>query len=127
MLGTTALYSTEEKNLMTRNNSASNCGPTRTSIDTAKDSIRLYLGADPASKVGGGAISAIFGSLVSLRVHYCKRDEVYFTTVLWQDYGRQNGLKSRMLFPELYKIMVKTVTFIGFRGRSPQSPPWIHP
>ena len=54
MLGTTALYSTEEKNLMTRNNSASNCGPTRTSIDTAKDSIRLYLGADSASKVGGG-------------------------------------------------------------------------
>jgi len=30
----------------------------------------------------GGAISAIFGSEVSLRVHYCRKDEVYFTTLL---------------------------------------------
>jgi len=29
-----------------------------------------------------GAVSEIFGSQVTLRVHYCKRDEVYFTTVL---------------------------------------------
>jgi len=28
------------------------------------------------------AISVIFGIQVSLRVHYCKRDEVYFTTLL---------------------------------------------
>jgi len=34
--------------------------------------------ADPASKVRGGAISVIFGSQVSLRVHWCK-SEVYFT------------------------------------------------
>jgi len=33
-----------------------------------------------------------------------------------------------MLFPALYKIMVKKVTFAGFRrGRSHQSPPWIRP
>jgi len=64
----------------------------------------------------GGAISVIFGSQVSLRVHYCKRDEVYFTTLLWQHNGRQNGLISRMLFSELFKIMVKKVTFVGFRG-----------
>ena len=33
-----------------------------------------------------------------------------------------------MLFPALYKIIVKKVTFVGFRRRqSPQSPPWIHP
>jgi len=38
-------------------------------------------GVDPTSKVGG-AISVIFGSQVSLRVHYCKIDEVYFTTLL---------------------------------------------
>jgi len=30
----------------------------------------------------GGTISVIFGSQISLRVHYCKRDEVYFTTLL---------------------------------------------
>jgi len=33
----------------------------------------------------GGAISVIFGSQISLRVHYRKRDEVYFTTLLWQN------------------------------------------
>ena len=63
--------------------------------------------ADPASKFRGGAILVIFGSQVSLRVHYCRRHEVYFTTLLWQNNGRQNGLISRMLFFELYKIMVK--------------------
>jgi len=55
------------------------------------------------------AISVIFGIQVSLRVHYCKRDEVYFTTLLWQNNGRQNGLISRTLFSKLYKIMVKRV------------------
>ena len=67
--------------------------------------------------LGGGAISVIFGSQVSWRVHYCKRHEVYFTTLGWQNSGCQNGLLSRMLFSGLYKIMVKKVTFIGFSGR----------
>jgi len=30
----------------------------------------------------GEAISGIFGSQVSLRTHYCKGDEVYFTLLL---------------------------------------------
>ena len=70
-----------------------------------------------------------FGRQVSLRVHYCKRDEVYFTTLLRQNNGRQNGLISRMLFSELFKLMVNKVTFIGFRGggdrpnRAPGSDP----
>jgi len=55
-------------------------------------------------------------------VHYCKRDKVYFTTLLRQNNGRQNGLISQMLFYELFKIMVKKVTFVGFMG-----PPWIRP
>jgi len=38
------------------------------------------------------------------------------TAMTKQNIGRQNGLKSRMLFSELYKIMVKKVTFLGFRG-----------
>ena len=33
-------------------------------------------------RLGGGAISVIFGRQVRSRVHYCKRDEVYFTTLL---------------------------------------------
>jgi len=34
----------------------------------------------------------IFGIQVSLRIYYCKRDDVYFTTLLWQKNWRQNGL-----------------------------------
>jgi len=43
-------------------------------------------GADPLVSLGGrgGAISVIFGNQVLLRVHYRKRDEVFFTTLLWQ-------------------------------------------
>ena len=54
----------------------------------------------------GGAVSVIFGDHVSLRVHYYKRGEVYFTTLLWQNNKLQNRLISQMLFSELYKIMV---------------------
>jgi len=40
-------------------------------------------GSDPASKVGEGeTISVIFGSQVSLQVHHCKGDDVYFTSLL---------------------------------------------
>jgi len=35
-----------------------------------------------SSKFRGGAISVIFNSQVSLRVHYYRRDEVYFTILL---------------------------------------------
>ena len=34
-------------------------------------------------KIGGMAISVIFVSEISLWLRYCKRDEVYFTTLLW--------------------------------------------
>jgi len=47
-----------------------------------------------------GAISVIF-VVKSQRLRYCRKDEVYFTTVLWQNNGWQNGLISRMLFSEL--------------------------
>jgi len=40
----------------------------------------------------GGCFSVKFGSQVSLRVHYCTRGEAYFTTLLWQNNRRQNGL-----------------------------------
>jgi len=70
-------------------------------------------------------IPVIFGSQVSLRVRYCERDKVYFTTLLSLNNGKQNDLISRTLFSELWKIMVNKVTFVDFRGgaigQSPQS------
>jgi len=44
--------------------------------------LQLQPGADPASKFRG-AISVVFGSQVSLRIHCCKTDEIYFTTQQW--------------------------------------------
>ena len=78
--------------------------------------------AEPANKFRGGDFSDIWqsspitGSL----------DEVYLTALLWQNNGRQNGLISRRLFCELFKIMVKNVTFVGFKGGDrPNCPPWM--
>ena len=87
-------------------------------------SVETFPGADPASKFRG-AISVIFGTQVSLWVHYCKRDKVNFTTLLWQNNGRQNGLIPRMIFSELYKIMTNKVILLGFRGGG--APSWIRP
>jgi len=77
---------------------------------------------------GGGAISVISRSQVLLRVYYCKRDEVYSTKLLWQNNWRQSGLISRMIVSELFKIVVKKVTFVGFRGPwaiAPMDPPLV--
>ena len=68
-------------------------------------------GSDPARKVRGEKVRE-----VSLRVQGCNRDEVCFATLLWQNNGRQNGLISRMLSSQLYKIMVNKVTLVNFRG-----------
>jgi len=81
----------------------------------------LYLctGVNPASKVRG-EFSVQFGK----QFRYCKRDEVYFTTLLLLKNGRQNDLISRMLFFKLYKMMVNKVTCGGFRGGdNPNRPP----
>jgi len=48
-----------------------------------------------------------------LQLRYCKRDEVYFTTLLSENNGRQNGLISLMLFSELYKVMANEVTVLS--------------
>jgi len=54
--------------------------------------------------------------------------EAYFTKLLWQNNGQQNGLISPMLFFELHKIMVNKVIFVCFRrGRSSQSTPLDQP
>jgi len=65
------------------------------------------------------AISAIFGSRVSLGVQYSKRYEVHVTTLVWKNIGRKNGFVSRMLFFELYKIILNKVIFVGFRILDP--------
>jgi len=49
----------------------------------------------------GWAISVIFGCQVSLTGHYRKSHEVNFTTLPWQNNGRQNDLISRMIFSQL--------------------------
>ena len=61
--------------------------------------------------LGGGVISVKFGSEVSLRIHYGKKDKVYFTTLLWQNNGRQNGFISWMLFSKLHKSLGDKIMF----------------
>jgi len=39
--------------------------------------------------------------------------------------GQQNGPRSRMLFSELYNIIVNKATFVGFWGDD--HPPWVWP
>ena len=77
---------------------------------TRKNSKSLWLetGADPASKFRGrGAISMIFGSQVSLQVHYCKRDEAYFITLLWQKMDDKVALYRECCFPNCSKSWQK--------------------
>jgi len=64
----------------------------------------------------GGRFQWYLVSQVSSLCHYCKGGEVCITTLLWQNNGRQNGLKLWRLFSKLYKIMMNKVTFVGFRG-----------
>jgi len=79
--------------------------------------VKLTAGADKASMVRGGDISDI--SLV--KSHYCVttvRDMKYTTQHCCDKAadGKMMALKSRMLFSELYQIMVNKVIFVGFRG-----------
>jgi len=68
----------------------------------------------------GGAILVIFGSQVSLRVHYCRKAEIYFTTLLWQNNGRQNSFICReCYFPNCTKSWWIKVLPLFFWGRSP--------
>jgi len=52
----------------------------------------------------GGRFQKYLVGQVSLLCHYCEGDEVYITTLPWQNNGRQNGLKLWMLrFPNCTK------------------------
>jgi len=48
----------------------------------------------------GGTISVIFGGQVSIRVHHCKKDEVYITTLVWQDNDGKMALYRKYCFPK---------------------------
>ena len=80
-----------------------------------KSLITSLSGVDPDSTVRR-AISGILDSQVPYQLCYCNRDEVYFTTLQWQNNGRQNGIYAGMLFSELYKTMANKVIFVGFKG-----------
>jgi len=61
---------------------------------------------------------------VPWRLRYCKRVEIYFTTLLWQKNGRQNCLISRMSLSEFYKNVVNKDTFVSYRRCDlPNRPP----
>ena len=62
--------------------------------------------------------SNIWLSSLSLGVHSCKRDEVYFHCCDKTMDGKI-ALYGECCFPNLHKMMVNKVTFVGFRGRSP--------
>ena len=87
--------------------------------------MRSSPGADPASKIKGGTISVIFSSQVSLRVYFVRGLKYTSQHRCDNKIGRQNGLIWRMLFSELYKIVVKKVTFVGFKEDRPNRPHWI--
>ena len=63
----------------------------------------------------GGTISVIVGSQVSLRAHYCKRDEAYFTTLRCDKtmVGKMT-LWRQCFFRNCTKLW--RVTFVGFRA-----------
>jgi len=48
-------------------------------------------------------INVIFGSQVVLRVHYCTRDEVHFTTLLWKPIDGKRILYRECCFPNCTK------------------------
>jgi len=86
-------------------------------------------GTDPVSKTRGGRFQyhLVVKSHV-ITASLCKRDKVYFTTLLWQNNGRQNVLISRMLFSEFYKFVVRKHILASFRGGDrPNRPLWIRP
>jgi len=62
---------------------------------------------------------------MAVKSHYAfiTVSRAYFTTLLWQNRERQNGLISLMLFSELFENMVNEVTFVSFtRSIAPIAP-----
>jgi len=64
----------------------------------------------------GGAILVIFGSQVSIRVHHCKRDEEYFTTLLWQRIWTAKWPYNAKAVFQIVQNFGNKVTFVGLRG-----------
>ena len=85
-----------------------------TTSETLYVKIKPTPGADPVSQLRPrGAISIMFGNEVSLRVRYCKRDQVDFT-------------KWPYIANAVFRIVQnhgEKVTFVGFKGASPPLDP----
>jgi len=64
--------------------------------------VLMHSGADPASKVRG-AISVIFGSQVSARFHYCKRDEYTYQHCCEKTIYDKFALRRECYFPNCTK------------------------
>jgi len=60
-------------------------------------------GSDPGSKLVG-AISVILANQVSYRLCYCKRDQAYFTTLLWQTMDSKMALYREYCFLDCTKL-----------------------
>jgi len=87
----------------------------------------------------GESISVIFGIQVSLRVPYCKRDEVYFTTLLWQNQARNQlgtpgGAKSFLRGAQIFELCPVALTYVQHifqgtnnfsRGEKLPAPSWL--
>ena len=71
----------------------------------------IYPGADTASKFKGDDFSNIWPVKSHHGLTNVREKKDTSQRILRQDNGRQHGLISRMLFSELYKVMVKKVTF----------------
>jgi len=72
--------------------------------DTATKTLECALEQERVRPVRlAGMISVIFGNQVLLQVHNCRRDEVYFTTLLWQNNGRKMALYRECCFPNCTK------------------------
>ena len=66
----------------------------------------------------GEAVSVIFGSQVSLRVHYCKRDEVLHNTTVTKQWMTKWPYIANAVFQIVDNVMVTKVTLVGFSGGS---------
>jgi len=76
----------------------------------------------------GGAISVIFGSQVSLRVHSVKEMKYTSQHCCDKTVDGKMALYRECCFLNCSKIIVKKVTFVGFRRViAPIALPWIRP
>jgi len=83
-------------------------------------------GENRGSKVRS-SILVVFGSHVSLRVHYCKRVGVYFTTLLWQNSVGKMAFRECCFWIVQKHGEIKLFSSVVGRAIAPIAPSWIPP